>query len=300
MATRLAKRPADSIEWFVGRISPRKRPLTVYHYTSQRGLQGIVDTRAIWATDIWFLNDSKEFALALDLAREVLEERRKASTTRRDLGLYTVMTESLTQVGESHVFVASFSREGDQLSQWRGYCPKASGFAIGFRPAALVDGVGANQEFILAPCLYDAEKQRALLVEIVDEVLQASRALQTLEPDNSRRVLAEAHKLFSKLLSLAAPVLKHTSFAEESEWRLFSRPTLTSAAGLKFRSGTSMLVPYREIELAVAPKPVPIARIVVGPTPMPALAKQAVELFLARNGLAAIDVDASEIPFRDW
>jgi hypothetical protein len=40
----------------------------LYHYTSQDGLIGMLNEKTIWASKIHYLNDSKEFALALELA----------------------------------------------------------------------------------------------------------------------------------------------------------------------------------------------------------------------------------------
>ena len=49
-------------------------PEILYHYTSQTGLIGMLNTETIWASKIRYLNDSKEFALALELASDELDE----------------------------------------------------------------------------------------------------------------------------------------------------------------------------------------------------------------------------------
>ena len=46
---------------------------TLYHYTSQKGLLGILKDQKIWATHVQYLNDSTEFHFAIDLARSVLK-----------------------------------------------------------------------------------------------------------------------------------------------------------------------------------------------------------------------------------
>ena len=50
-------------------------PVELYHYTSQYGFLGILNTDSLWASKVHYLNDSTEFALALDLAKIVLEKR---------------------------------------------------------------------------------------------------------------------------------------------------------------------------------------------------------------------------------
>jgi hypothetical protein len=37
-----------------------------YHYTSQRGLLGIIKEKKIWATNIRYLNDEREFDYGID------------------------------------------------------------------------------------------------------------------------------------------------------------------------------------------------------------------------------------------
>jgi hypothetical protein len=39
----------------------------LYHYTGIAGLMGIVDSRAIWASHAYYLNDSKEILHAVDV-----------------------------------------------------------------------------------------------------------------------------------------------------------------------------------------------------------------------------------------
>jgi hypothetical protein len=45
-------------------------PNVLYHYTSQAGFLGIIQTREIWASNLLFLNDSMEF----NYARKILQQ----------------------------------------------------------------------------------------------------------------------------------------------------------------------------------------------------------------------------------
>ena len=44
----------------------------LYHYTSQRGLLGILENKKIWATNIHYLNDSAELYHAIDVLQSGL------------------------------------------------------------------------------------------------------------------------------------------------------------------------------------------------------------------------------------
>jgi hypothetical protein len=41
-------------------------PGPVFHYTDQAGSLGIIQTKAIWATDLRYLNDSREYSHGFD------------------------------------------------------------------------------------------------------------------------------------------------------------------------------------------------------------------------------------------
>jgi hypothetical protein len=44
----------------------------LYHYTDVHGSKGIIDSQALWATNIYYLNDSQEFDYAITVANGVI------------------------------------------------------------------------------------------------------------------------------------------------------------------------------------------------------------------------------------
>src|ERR1035437_8040735 len=62
-------------------------PKYLYHYTSQKGLFGILQTNKLWMTNILYLNDSSEFTHTLDLVKSELENRKVTLPKRRLRGL---------------------------------------------------------------------------------------------------------------------------------------------------------------------------------------------------------------------
>jgi len=46
----------------------------VYHYTTSQGLKGIIESRSLWATGAYYLNDISEIEYGCRLAATVLEE----------------------------------------------------------------------------------------------------------------------------------------------------------------------------------------------------------------------------------
>src|ERR1035437_7092887 len=90
-------------------LTARRRTRGLYHYTSASALIGILQSRAIWTTNIRFLNDTTEYAFALELARDVIQRRADKVRGTFDFGLYTVLLERLTADTHSEVYVSSFT-----------------------------------------------------------------------------------------------------------------------------------------------------------------------------------------------
>src|SRR5579859_5166405 len=50
-------------------------PRTLYHYTTQSGLLGIIQSGEIWATHTQYLNDQKEYRHATELVASIIAQR---------------------------------------------------------------------------------------------------------------------------------------------------------------------------------------------------------------------------------
>src|SRR5688500_426450 len=117
-------------------LGNRDLPPILYHYTSQLGLIGMLNKKTIWASKIHYLNDSKEFALALELARDELDRRIKAATSKVDCSRLELLRDTIYTfeytIEGVNTCVCCFSKRGDALSQWRGYGGGDAGFSVGF------------------------------------------------------------------------------------------------------------------------------------------------------------------------
>lgn len=209
----------------------------LYHYTSQAGLQGIVNSGVIWATNILYLNDSKELLNAIDVARWGLEHIFEHYTLSKK------ETEFLHQIDnkfdklekfkitKSNVFVCSFSESADQLSQWRGYCPDGNGYSIGFDfNSGLLDRVH-EMGYRLEKCIYakDALEKDQLKDNVYREnevTLLLKRFLKKFrsrphQEDNFDAQMQNLLDAFDEDFLQLAVKVKHPAFKEEEEWRLF-------------------------------------------------------------------------------
>lgn len=115
----------------------------LYHYTSISGLKGIIDSSCLHATNIKYLNDSKEFVFGLDYFSKLFPH--SGSPFRipkpQEMSLYDHLVEFLFNQAlstfkyrreASDCFVISFSKNPDVLSQWRAYGKENAGYCIKF------------------------------------------------------------------------------------------------------------------------------------------------------------------------
>jgi hypothetical protein len=75
-------------------------PPLLYHFTDAPGLRGIVESHALWATHIYYLNDAQEFGYAEDLAGRLILERAEQSAAPREHALLTRLGTDLSVEGE--------------------------------------------------------------------------------------------------------------------------------------------------------------------------------------------------------
>lgn len=256
---------------------------------------GIFDSGAVWASSIHQLNDSSEFKHALELAKSEIAKVIAESNERYPAALGLQLVDLLNRSSRLSVYVACFSEAGDSLSQWRGYCPDAFGYSIGFDEEHLRN-VAIAQGFTLSQCIYDVSKQRALISDWAQTtVADLAPYFDTLGSSHSFDTAAWPRL---ESLLLLAPFLKHQSFAEEREWRMARVVNLNDVA-LKLRPGKSMLIRYLEVRLSLSPTSEIVWNVCVGPTPHPELAADGVSHYLGkvkiRNGIGY-----SNSPYRSW
>jgi hypothetical protein len=275
-------------------------PMPLYHYTSQKGLLGIIHDRRIWATNVLFLNDSTELNYAIRLVQENITKRlEQENLDKGESRFLEDLSEDLdnfntpTHQSFDGIYVCSFSQNRDQLSQWRGYCPDGSGFTIAFDFESSLRDIVKEQDFTLVKCVYDENKQLEMIEDFLKEALDYFH-----EHKNDWMLIAK--KVWDDFLALA-PILKHPKFIEENEWRLVSKPK--SLDCVQFRVGKSIFVPYIEIRLTEPQddsndkKPLScIPEICFGPTLHPHLSRIALENMLQKERVyKVVDVDGKSV-----
>lgn len=279
----------------------------LYHYTTLDGLLGILNSKNLWATNICYLNDSREFMHTIDLVKKaVAKSIMPYSSNKLMYSHLDSIYESINQIFNTipiinyGIYVTSFSKKGDLLSQWRGYCPLNSGCSIGIRMDTL-NKIANENGFSLVECDYKLDKQSDEIMALVNDIITSEPEMfkpsvgKPISQDQINRVVYDIYRSSARI----APKFKDESFSEEKEWRLIPNDFIDyRSEQVNFRAGKSSLIPYIDIKLNVDTPYVPIEEIIVGPTHHISLSVSAVEQLLHRLDIPKRNVIPSRIPYR--
>jgi hypothetical protein len=150
---------------------------------------------------------------------------------------------------------------------------------------------------------YNEEQQRSLVRTLLEDVLEENRKRRS----NEQQEYVPTSGNLLAYLNRYAPILKHKSFEEEFEWRIITRPRMSTDDRFAYRVGASMLIPYYRLSLGDL-ESLGIQEIVIGPTPHPKEARASVHGLLIKNGIPVsgdvspegVKLRRSEVPFRNW
>jgi hypothetical protein len=108
----------------------KNEPEIIYHYTGIEGLRGILESKSLWATDFHFSNDYTEMCLfgKLLLTKLSLPGNSKIAIMESVINGMRGLLENMDDPLALQIYISSFPKEGDLLSQWRGYGEYAIGF----------------------------------------------------------------------------------------------------------------------------------------------------------------------------
>ncbi len=205
----------------------------LYHYTDAVGLKGIVENQQIWFTHYLHLNDPGEWRYGMDIVRAILSEIAGADPCPRRL--FCKCVEDVFRPENFHstieFYLASFSRESDDLGQWRAYGADGRGFALGLASHLFQVEVKADRKphenVFVSPVVYGDTETTKLARPAIDRAVsiveQVSRDAPEMMADKSvgRPFLRElTNHLISGVLIPACLVAKHPAYAHEREVRL--------------------------------------------------------------------------------
>jgi Protein of unknown function (DUF2971) len=286
-------------------------PPIIYHYTSMDALLSIVQSEKMRATHIRYLNDTSEADVIWHAAQKRLTWKLDSLPAGEARDLLSEIVRVLPDRAGCTDFVASFSENGDDLSQWRAYCPSGTGVSIGFHSEALrtqwvADPKGEEPKWVggrLAKIRYLSDCDWSEFDQWIDSILTVAPGMAGHQNLHGDTMTATGFVL--NVLTVFASGFKHAAFHAEREWRMVLSKPHKPMPFQRFRAGKSSIVPYVEAVLNRDLKgsqnvPYPIKEVRLSPTPDPALSTEAVNSLFLSLGQSQVEVHPSSIPFRHW
>jgi hypothetical protein len=296
----------------IGDLKMGERPKVLYHYTTAQGLIGILKSNTLWASDLQYLNDFSELRYAENLIERKWEEMSGSDTDLVEPLVSSPFERTVNELTGStsipfSAYAVCLCEEGDQLSQWRAYTQKGTGYALGFDTKRL-----GWLHAALIRVIYKPEVQLRRICPLLKKYIADYNAY------TERRSLSDQDSLKEKSTEFvinffkeALPLFftfKDPAFSEEREWRLVSlRGPSTKVEGLHFREMQGTIVPYVEMKgprfptLSGEGEPddrLPIVEVIQGPLVDPALGEKSLRLLLNKRGYDNVAVHRSKVPIR--
>jgi hypothetical protein len=284
----------SSLTQTVTRLLSSPAPDALFHYTSYNGLTGIAGSGELWASEARYLNDSSELDHGIEIVRRELEAVENATKDPRIKGHLYAAHGMVQRESENSVLVASFSEDGDELSQWRAYC-RDGGCAIGLSGGSLQE-ILKHQNCLLTKAIYDDDEKRRLAAAYARECSDLCLTAYGKSTDFGQLYLP-----FTANAVILAAIMKHQSFRAEREWRAIAIRERIGYPTMRYRIGKSTLVPYVGLKLPDGDERRDvIQQVIASPSPHASLAARALEGLLHSNDFIGATVSSSSTPFRDW
>lgn len=245
--------------------------MPLFHYTSADAVHSILLNQKIRLTDIRFLNDSQELHDGIGRLSNALkspisglfanqEYKNKAIEYLRNSFGDTISY----GIDSEPIFVCSFSRAENLLSQWRAY----GNYAIEFEEDLLRESCHN-----LIPCIYDPKNKSNSTTAAL------TKAIADISQDMGRNGGCLGEKSLDSLgdlVSLAA-TFKHDGFSEEQEVRIINSVE-EGDESITYTPRGNKLIPYLEVPISLDC----IKAIHVGPMSEQDLAYRSMSAFVRR------------------
>lgn len=233
-----------------------KLPRRVYHYTSDRGLEGILASRGFRATYWRDLIDKHEIAWGATIVNGVMQALRwelRDETLRELLGMfyYDFLRHEVAQ----KYYILCFTEVGESDRHWIEYGYADTGFCL------KVDTFDLRKPTVpyamdIEPVIYDFKHQTNLVLNILLECWRSTMELVRGTSTKRQPIwLPHVMSLLTAHLHFHLSLMKTESFAWEKEWRIVirsSKPNNERAGAKRFVHLPILTPPSTSPVLAIA------------------------------------------------
>lgn len=268
--------------------------VSLYHYTSEEALVGILRHEKLWCFSHLHQSDPKEFEYSLAGALDVIRQVGKSEDfwTRHFCGCLEDMLVTNGLASPFDFYLFSLSRHRDDPGQWRQYGRNGEGFAIGVAPLLLqpdteVLSAQANENLHIGRVIYGDRETKArhrLVIRkaaaVTSQVARSNRKwIDLVRP--VPYLAAMAREVLASQLVWNCLTAKELKFSNEREVR-----GIVMGVRDRFDGHRKMLGPRAYIEVPFLLRtPGAISEVLVGPN-APADAENKVRALLQAEGYA--------------
>lgn len=281
-------------------------PEFIYHYTDDKGLKGILESGNLWLTDIFGLNDPSELKHGAKTSSDAIRTYGQGNDA---ITLFANSYDEIVNRGLEKVanfFVCSFSKDGNDLAQWRSYADDGRGYVLTFDTRMLEQafaetGDGGKWGCSAFPMTYNDDQLLQLQKKMIEVPLPYVRDLGNMN------LSADVGYCFVEGLIIrlalgctnASVFYKHPSYMHEKEYRFLKLHRADDKLeGIKFRSRPYRLVRYMEYQWQKIASNA-LKGITVGPAANWSIARQfAADCLSAYAPNIEISIEPSNIPYR--
>lgn len=303
------------------RFSRAAPPPTIHHYTSSAALISIVSNNELWLSEATYLNDRHEIELGRRLACGRVKAKIGEGGSPEVQSMLERTLANFERWTDPQVYVACFSFEGDDLTQWRAYGGADAPVVIELKHGPLM--FGYTSEGLLDRVMYDADDQQWVFDKLLaayadayrDDVrdpVSIERCGPPLTRDEEDEIVAGSlyHALWRHIVTCKDP-----AFVAEREVRFIytahdysqnSTSWYPEHPVPRFREHAGRVIPYlssKDLEFSNMKRAgeiakLPIRSVRIGPTAEPALIARGIRRLLDTHGHEDALVSVSTSPFR--
>ncbi len=185
--------------------------MIAYYYCSPETCLNILRNKELYLSDPLKMNDKAEIIWGIKKVMENYEHRELDCTTKKDGNLNITSEEMIKRIGERgqrNLYIISFSKNKDLLSQWRAYAKDGYGMAIGFD----LEKLKINKKLSIREVDYS---ENIAPDEYVDNIISSNPALVAMDLPYETRLDIIIDILLSTMIDY-----KNPAFREEDEVRL--------------------------------------------------------------------------------
>lgn len=253
----------------------------MYYYTSTDTMQKIMQNGNMWATNLAYMNDAREFKNGLVEIRDILQDKRGIKRWGRTHSVYKERIEQFEKIDLSELFrddkieelvnvsskyTLSFCKKKDLLSQWIAYA-RESGVCM-----EMQFDLKREENFNIYKKDPVAKKREIRKTGKPKEVLyytntsdMAEKERKSTKSEILKRIFADEHvtedAIGNKWREISTYV-KHYDFYQEEEYRIVFETSAWEPFRIGYRMDKHILKPYLDVECENG---WPVSMIMVGP-----------------------------------